>query len=109
MPKSGPKVAVQERTLAEFVQNLTSDEADDADRYKNLLKVIGEQLSGARVYRFGDVEKDIYLVGKRAGRRLGGTEHEGGRDVKREAPPVSRDAQPRSASGRASSSAAPRG
>ena len=60
----GPKAAVQERTLAEFFTNLTSDEAEDADKYKNLQKVVGEQLSGVKVYRFGDVEKDIYLVGK---------------------------------------------
>jgi hypothetical protein len=60
----GPKNAANQVTLTEFFENLTSDESDDADKYKALLKVVNEQLSGVKVYRFGDVELDIYLVGK---------------------------------------------
>ena len=63
----GPKAAVQERTLADFFKNLTADDVDDADKYKNLQKVIGEQLSGVKVFRFGDVDIDIYLVGTTKG------------------------------------------
>ena len=64
----GPKAAVQERTPTDFFKNLTSDdEVEDADKYKNLLKVIGEQLSGVKVFRFGDVEVDIYLIGATKG------------------------------------------
>jgi hypothetical protein len=60
----GPKEAIQQMALGDFFKNLTSDENDDADQYKALLKVVNEQLSGVKVYRFGDVELNIYLVGK---------------------------------------------
>ena len=43
-----PKAPVQERTLAEFFKNLTDDATPDADKYKGLQKVVGEQLSDAR-------------------------------------------------------------
>jgi len=59
-----PVAPVQERTLAEFFANLTDDAAPDADKYKDLQQVVGEQLSGAKVFRFGDVDIDIYVVGK---------------------------------------------
>ncbi len=61
---AGAEAPVQERTLADFFKNLTDDAAPDADKYKNLQKVVGEQLSGAKVFRFGDVDVDIYVVGK---------------------------------------------
>ena len=61
---AGAKKPIQQMSLGDFFENLTSDENDDADKYKALLKVVNEQLSGAKVYRFGDVELDIYLVGK---------------------------------------------
>src|ERR1700676_4472571 len=60
---AGPKAAVQERTLADFFKNLTDDDVEDAAKYKELQKVIGEQLSGVKVFRFGDVDVDVYLVG----------------------------------------------
>jgi hypothetical protein len=60
----GPKKAIQQMALADFFENLTSDDNDDADKYKALLKVVNEQLSGVKVFRFGDVELDVYLVGK---------------------------------------------
>ena len=61
------KAPVEERTAAEFFQNLTADGADDADKFKALQKVVGAQLSGVKVFRFGGVEKEIYVVGQAAG------------------------------------------
>ncbi len=58
------RAPVRERTLAEFFTNLTDEAAPDADRYKALQKVVGEQLADAKVFRFGDVDIDIYIVGK---------------------------------------------
>ncbi len=60
----GSREAMKQVTLGDFFKNLISDECDDADKYKALLKVISEQLSGVKVFRCGDVEVDIYLVGK---------------------------------------------
>ena len=59
-----PEAPVRERTLAEFFTNLTDDAAPDADKYKALQKVVGEQLAAAKVFRFGDVDIDIYVVGE---------------------------------------------
>ncbi|HBI42927.1 MAG TPA: nuclease A inhibitor family protein [Planctomycetales bacterium] len=59
-----PDEAVKEVTLGDFFKNLTSDEVENADKYQALLKVVNEQLSGVKVFRFGDVELAIYLVGK---------------------------------------------
>jgi Nuclease A inhibitor-like protein len=60
----GPKEAIQQMALDDFFKNLISDDNDDADKYKALLKVVNEQLSGVKVFRSGDVELTIYLVGK---------------------------------------------
>lgn len=57
------KAPVKERTPADFFKNLTEDDAEDADKFKNLQKVVGDQLSGVKVFRFGDVDVDIYMVG----------------------------------------------
>ena len=34
---------------------------------RTLQKVVGEQLSGVKVFRFGDVDVDVYLVGTTKG------------------------------------------
>jgi hypothetical protein len=60
----GSGEAIKQVALGDFFKNLTSDDCDDAEKYKALLKVVNEQLSGVRVFRFGDVEVEIYLVGK---------------------------------------------
>jgi Nuclease A inhibitor-like protein len=60
----GPQEAMKQVALGDFFKNLTSDDCDDADKYKALLKVVNEQLTGVKVFRFGDVELEIYLVGK---------------------------------------------
>jgi hypothetical protein len=61
---AGTKGPAQQVTLGDFFKNLTSDDNDDAEKYKALLKVVNEQLAGVKVFRFGDVEAEIYLVGK---------------------------------------------
>ena len=60
----GTKKPVQQMELADFFQPLTSDDNEDAEKYKALFKVVNEQLTGVKVFRFGDVELEIYLVGK---------------------------------------------
>jgi hypothetical protein len=60
----GPKEAMKQVALGDFFKNLISDDNDDAEKYKALLQVVNAQLSGVKVFRFGDVEKEIYLVGK---------------------------------------------
>ena len=55
---------IKQVSLGDFFKNLTSDDNDDADKYKALLKVVNEQLTSVKVFRFGDVEAEIYLVGK---------------------------------------------
>jgi hypothetical protein len=61
---AGPKEAMKQVALGDFFKNLTSDDCDNAEKYKALLKVVNEQLSGVKVFRFGDVEVEIYVVGK---------------------------------------------
>ena len=39
---------------------------DDAAKFRALIKVLKDSLSDLRVYRIGDVEKDVYIVGKAA-------------------------------------------
>jgi hypothetical protein len=60
----GPKQAMKQTALGDFFKNLISDDNDDAEKYKALLQVVNQQLTGAKVFRFGEVEKEIYLVGK---------------------------------------------
>jgi hypothetical protein len=60
----GPEETTKQVALGDFFKNLTSNDCDDADKYKALLKVVNEQLSGVKVFRFGDVEVEIYVVGK---------------------------------------------
>ncbi len=58
------KGSMKQVALADFFKNLISADNDDAEKYKALLKVVNEQLSGVKVFRFGNVEKEIYVVGK---------------------------------------------
>jgi hypothetical protein len=57
---------VEEQTLAEFFKPLTVDEADDAEQWRRLQQVVEEQLSGARVFRVGRVNIDVFIVGRAA-------------------------------------------
>ena len=40
---------------------------DDADKFEALSQALKDSLSDLRVYRIGDVEKDVYIVGRDAG------------------------------------------
>jgi Nuclease A inhibitor-like protein len=57
------KTLVEEQPLDEFFKNLITG-GENADRYRTLQRVIGEQLVGARAFRIGQVEIDVYLVGQ---------------------------------------------
>ena len=57
--KNGP---VTEQTLTEFFAELEA--GDDADRFKKLHALLATTLSGLRVFRIGEVEVDVYLIGK---------------------------------------------
>jgi hypothetical protein len=63
---------VEEVKADDFFKNLTSDEIDDADKYKNLQKVVNDQLSGVRVFRVGKIKIDVYLVGQTKDGEWGG-------------------------------------
>ena len=41
-----------------------ADEKKTVQRYKDLLQTLKDNLSGAKVYKVGDVNRDIYIVGK---------------------------------------------
>ena len=57
--KSGP---VTEQTAAEFFAEL--EDGNDAARFKKLHTLLTTTLSNLRVFRIGEVEVDIYLIGK---------------------------------------------
>ncbi len=62
---------IVERSLADFFQDLTRDEDwHDAEaratveRYRRLQRIFSDRLSSARVYDVGEVNVDVYLVGR---------------------------------------------
>lgn len=66
-----PKSKVEEVSLDDFFGDLTADqdwygaeEKATAQKYRDLLRTVKEQLSGARVFKVGKVNKDVYIVGK---------------------------------------------
>jgi len=54
----------EEQSLADFFKYLTADGAENADRFKKLQQAVGAALSGARVFRVGRVNIDVYIVGQ---------------------------------------------
>ena len=70
--KHGEDEPVEEESLEDFFGELTKEQdwhgkAEKAAvrRYRNLLKVIREQLTGAKVFKVGgEPRKTIYIVGK---------------------------------------------
>jgi hypothetical protein len=66
-----PKGATIEEDYLDDILDQVPDE--DRARFQKLGQVIGEQLSGVKVYRVGDEpEKAVYIVGKtRDGKRAG--------------------------------------
>ena len=66
-----PGTPVKEVKLDDFFADLTeeqdwhgAEEKKTVQRYKDLLQTIKDNLSGAKVYKVGEVNRDIYIVGK---------------------------------------------
>jgi len=62
---------VEEESLDDFFGELTKEEdwhgpeeKADAKKYQSLLKAVKEHLSGAKVFKVGEREKAVYIVGK---------------------------------------------
>jgi hypothetical protein len=53
---------VEEEPLSDFFKYLT--EGEDGEKYRKLQSVVAAQLGGARVFRLGNVNIDIYIVGR---------------------------------------------
>jgi hypothetical protein len=53
---------VSETSLDEFFAELLT--GDDAEAYAHLREVLAARLSGVRVLRIGEIEVDVYLIGR---------------------------------------------
>jgi hypothetical protein len=69
--KKSAKTPVQEVTLADFFQNMTTDQDWHGDeekatvgKYRGLVDTIQKSLAGAKVYKLGSRKMTIYIVGK---------------------------------------------
>jgi hypothetical protein len=64
-PTSAP---VEQVSLEDFFGELTAEDSgastEDAEKYRALLQVIKEQLSGVKVFRVGETKVTIYIVGR---------------------------------------------
>src|SRR4051812_11795924 len=58
------KAVVEEQSLADFFKDLTADGADDAEEFRRLRQAVEAKLSGARMFRVGKVNIDVYVVGR---------------------------------------------
>ncbi len=62
--KAAAGAAVEEQSLADFFQYLTADGAEHAETFRKLQQVVGQRLSGVRVFRVGEVNINVYVVGR---------------------------------------------
>ncbi len=62
--KAAAGAPVEEQSLADFFQYLTADGAEHAEAFRKLRQVVGQRLSGVRVFRVGEVNIDVYVVGR---------------------------------------------
>ena len=69
-----PGTPVEQVSLKDFFADLTQEqdwhgpeEKKAVQQYKRLLQTIQDNLSGAKVYKVGDTNLDIYVVGKTQG------------------------------------------
>jgi hypothetical protein len=69
--KHDPDSPVEEVNLEDFFQDLTreqdwhgEEEKEDVQRYRALLEALREHLSGAKVFKVGQAQKRVYIVGK---------------------------------------------
>ena len=60
---------VEEMTLKDFFRAVPSEEKESFDR---LASVLTQQLSDVRVFKVGEVEKDVYIVGRTNDNRCAG-------------------------------------
>lgn len=65
-----PKTPVREESLESFFKDLTTPqdwhgeaEREDVRRYQKLKETIQSRLSGAKVFRVGEINVEIYIVG----------------------------------------------
>lgn len=71
LSKHKPGTPVEEMPLDEFFKDLTEDqdwhetgEKATVQKYRNLLRAIREHLSNVKVFKVGEVNRDIYIIGK---------------------------------------------
>lgn len=75
----GPSAPVEERSPAEFFRAHTSEpewkagaELETARRFQALRRLLEENLEGLKVYRVGEIDMPVYVVGRTpAGRWVG--------------------------------------
>lgn len=66
-----PKTRVEETTLAGFFEGLTEvakdasdDERESAERFRSLMSVLEESLTDVRVYRVGEIDIEVFVIGR---------------------------------------------
>ncbi|MDB5290344.1 MAG: Nuclease inhibitor-like protein [Phycisphaerales bacterium] len=57
-----PGAKIREQSVDEFFAGLA--ESDDAKKFADLRRELESRLSGLRVFRVGDIEVGVYLIGK---------------------------------------------
>ena len=69
----GPDVPIEETTLASLFEGLIEAEEDasereraSAERFCNLMKVLAQNLEDVRVYRIGEVDIEVLVLGRDA-------------------------------------------
>lgn len=67
----GPSAPVEERSPAEFFRAPTSEpewktgaELETARRFQSLRRLLEENLEGLKVYRVGEIDMPVYVVGR---------------------------------------------
>jgi hypothetical protein len=60
--RAGKGKPIEEVAIDAFFKEL--EESDDAERFKQLRKVLEEQLQGLKVFRVGKIRIDVYLIGQ---------------------------------------------
>jgi hypothetical protein len=70
MARAGRNKKIEEQTLDDFFGELES--SDEADLFKEVHQIILNTLSGVRVLRVGEVQVQIYLIGKTGSGLWGG-------------------------------------
>ena len=64
LAKASTDSPVEEQSLADFFADLTADGAEHAAQFRQLQQAVSKQLSGVRVFRVGEINIDVYIVGR---------------------------------------------